>query len=57
VAREGLNLFGQDMDLKLEVRNIFGREYEEFQKRGGNRIYFNRYDVGTTFAASISMSF
>jgi outer membrane receptor protein involved in Fe transport len=57
VAREGLALFGQDMEIKLEVRNILGRGYKEFQERSGNIVYYNRYDVGTMYSASISTNF
>jgi hypothetical protein len=57
VAREGFNFFNQDLETKLEVRNIFGRSYKEFQERGGNTVYYNRYDVGTTFSLSISANF
>lgn len=57
VAREALSLFGADLEAKLEVRNLFGRGYKEFQERGGNIVYFNRYDVGTTIAASITIDF
>jgi outer membrane receptor protein involved in Fe transport len=57
VAREGFNFFAHDMEAKLEVRNIFGQGYKEFQERGGNRVFYNRYDVGTTFSASITVNF
>ena len=57
VAREALSLFGANLEAKLEVRNILGQEYEEFQERGGNVVYYNRYDVGTSFAVSLTMSF
>lgn len=57
VAREGFSLFSHDMEGKLEVRNIFGRGYREFQERGGNVVYYNRYDVGTTFSASLTVNF
>ena len=57
VAREAFQLFDTDLEAKLEVRNIFGNDYEEFQERGGNTVYFNRYDIGTTFSASLTMSF
>lgn len=57
VMREGFDLFGQQLEGKLEVRNIFGKEYREFQERGANRVYFNRYDMGTSFSASLSMKF
>jgi outer membrane receptor protein involved in Fe transport len=57
VARQGFSFFGQDSELKLEVRNIFGQGYKEFQQLDGNTIYYNRYDVGTTFGASFEMRF
>jgi hypothetical protein len=57
VAREAFSLFETDLEAKLEVRNIFGNDYEEFQERGGNTVYYNRYDIGTTFSASLTMSF
>ncbi|HEY0683573.1 MAG TPA: TonB-dependent receptor [Steroidobacter sp.] len=57
VAREALNLFNTDLEAKLEIRNIFGRDYKEFQQRGPNTVFYNKYDVGTTFSASLTMSF
>ncbi|MEP7312358.1 MAG: TonB-dependent receptor [Pseudomonadota bacterium] len=57
VARQGLNIAGQDLELKLEARNILGRDYKEFQERGGNVVYYNRYGVGTSYSVSISASF
>jgi outer membrane receptor protein involved in Fe transport len=57
VLRQGLNLFGRDLEMKLEARNLFGRGYREFQERGGNRVFYNRYDIGTSFSASVSASF
>jgi hypothetical protein len=57
VAREAFNLFDTDLEGKLEIRNIFGRDYKEFQERGPNTVYYNRYDIGTTFSASLTMSF
>lgn len=57
VVRQGLNLFGRDLEMKFEARNIFGRGYSEFQERSGNKVFYNRYDVGTSFSASFSTSF
>jgi hypothetical protein len=57
VAREGFELFGQALEGKIEVRNILGRKHEEFQQSGDNRIEINTYDVGTTFAGSVSVTF
>ena len=55
VAREGVQFLGVDTEIKVEVRNITGTKYQEFQEAGPNRVYYNRYDVGTT--ASIGASF
>ena len=39
------------------ARNIFGRDYQEFQRRGGNVVYYNRYAMGTSLSASVSVKF
>jgi outer membrane receptor protein involved in Fe transport len=57
VAREGFTLFGQEVEAKVEVRNILGTRHQEFQQSGENRIDVNTYDVGTTFAGSLSVTF
>jgi len=57
VAREGFSLFGQDLELKLEGRNLARRGYREFQERGGNRVFYNRYDIGARFSASVTARF
>ncbi len=56
VARQGIKIVGKEIELKLEVRNITGTSYQEFQQSGANRVYFNRYRVGTsaTFGANIT---
>ena len=50
------DLMGRGLELKLEARNILRTGYKEFQERGANRVYYNHYDVGTSFAASVSLS-
>lgn len=57
VAREGVTFLGQELELKLEARNILGTRHQEYQASGGNRIDFNSYDVGTTVSASASITF
>ena len=57
MARQGLNLFSQDVELKLELRNLLSRGYREFQRRGSNRVFYNRYDMGVAYALSLSTSF
>lgn len=58
VLRQEVPLFG-DMrgELKLEARNIFGQDYEEFQESGSNRIDINSYRVGQSFSASFAVRF
>jgi hypothetical protein len=57
VLRQGLTWFQQELEAKLEARNILGRGYQEFQERAGNIVYYNKYDVGTSFIASLTMNF
>ena len=57
VARQGIRLGGVDMELKLEVRNITGTQYREFQESGDNRIYYNRYKQGTSGSIGLDINF
>ena len=57
VFRQGVDLFGAEAEIKLEARNLLGRDNEEFQTDGTNRVEINSYDVGTTLGASISLTF
>ena len=57
VLRQGLTMFQQEVEAKFEARNLLGRGYKEFQERGGNVVYYNKYDVGTSFVASFTVNF
>jgi hypothetical protein len=57
VVRQGLTLFGQMADAKLEARNLFARGYREFQRSGDNVVYFNKYGVGRSFNLSLTLNF
>lgn len=57
VAREGIRLFGADLELKAEARNITGRKHQEYQLFGTNRIDINTYDVGTSFSLGVTAKF
>ena len=57
VARQGVKIAGVNTELKLEVRNITGTRFQEFQQNGANRIYYNLYDVGTTATLGLSVNF
>ncbi|MFN6935708.1 MAG: TonB-dependent receptor domain-containing protein, partial [Tsuneonella sp.] len=58
VARQGFEWPGfGDMELKFEARNVFGRGRIEEQDFGTGIAAINNYDIGTTFAASLSAKF
>ncbi|WP_432768172.1 MAG: TonB-dependent receptor [Sphingopyxis sp.] len=57
VARQGINLLNKEIELKFEARNLTGRDYEEVQEAGDNRIFLNRYKLGRTFSLSASVKF
>jgi outer membrane receptor protein involved in Fe transport len=58
VARQAVKLPGGiNSEVKFEARNILGRKFQEFQEQDGNRVYYNRYKVGTTIAASMTVAF
>ncbi len=55
VARQGFDVAGAEFELKLEARNILGTRHQEYQvNAAGLRIDNNTFDVGTTFAVSLS---
>ncbi len=57
VARQGVKLAGEQIEMKLEIRNITGTKYQEYQQVGSNRNYYNLYDVGTSASFGASITF
>ncbi|MFM6852472.1 MAG: TonB-dependent receptor domain-containing protein, partial [Sphingopyxis sp.] len=57
VARQDLSIMGHDGELKLEARNLTGRDYQEVQQYGANRITLNQYAVGTTITLGATLKF
>jgi outer membrane receptor protein involved in Fe transport len=57
VARQTFPVFGRELELKFEARNLTGRRYQEVQSSGTNRIFLNRYDLGTSLSLSGTLSF
>jgi outer membrane receptor protein involved in Fe transport len=57
VYRQGLDAFGIPLELKLEARNLTGRDHLEFQDNGTNRIDINTYEVGRSFGVGLSAEF
>jgi len=57
VWRQGLTLAGRDVDLKFEARNILYNKYKEYQELDDKRVYYNFYNIGTSFNMSLSTTF
>lgn len=57
VARQGFQLFKNELELKFEARNLTGRKNIEYQQAGDNRVEINSYDVGRTISLSASLKF
>jgi len=57
VARQGIKFLKVPVELKFEIRNITGTIFQEFQENGPNRIFYNRYVLGTTAALGLSLNF
>ncbi|HYD12921.1 MAG TPA: TonB-dependent receptor [Allosphingosinicella sp.] len=57
VLRQEAPIFGNRVEFKFEARNLFGRDYEEFQRAGDNRIDINSYRVGTSFSLGATVHF
>ncbi|NJC07127.1 outer membrane receptor protein involved in Fe transport [Polymorphobacter fuscus] len=57
VARQGIEVSGKTIELKLEVRNITATKNQEFQQSGDNRIFFNLWDVGVSGSIGASINF
>ncbi len=57
VAREGIRIAGVDSEVKFEVRNLTQQKYREYQEAGDRKIYYNRYDVGTSVSLGLGVKF
>ena len=57
VVRQGFDLFGKELELKLEARNLTGRDHEEFQTNGTERIEISSYAVGRSLSLGASLKF
>jgi TonB-dependent receptor len=57
VARQEVPVFGARVEFKLEARNLLGRDYEEFQQSGDNRIDINSYRLGQSLSLGATVHF
>ena len=52
-----LNVGDRDVELGFKVQNILGEDYEAKQSLGDSEIVIDSYEIGTTFAASVKVTF
>lgn len=57
VGRVGFEVIGREAEVKLEARNLTGTFYKEYQESALRRIDINRYALGRSFSASLSLTF
>jgi TonB-dependent receptor len=57
VVRQKLSMFGHELTLGLEARNLLGEDFEEYQTLGGGRVDLNRYELGTNYSVSLAARF
>lgn len=57
VIRQGIATFGVPLELKFEARNLTGTDHFEFIQNDSGRVDTNSYEVGQSFALSVSAQF
>ncbi|MBB3033552.1 TonB-dependent receptor domain-containing protein [Alteriqipengyuania lutimaris] len=57
VYRQGIDIASVPLELKLEARNLTGTDSFEFVENDTGRVDVNSYQVGTSFALSLSAEF
>ncbi len=58
VFRQGFDLFGRELEIKAEARNLLSTNYEETQTfANGTVVNINTYDKGPTFSFGASLKF
>ncbi len=57
VIRQGIDLVGIPLELKFEARNLTGTDNSEYVGNDTGRVDVNSYDIGQSFALSLSASF
>ncbi len=56
VYRKDFEALGQDLGFALELRNLLGTDFDEFQELG-NKIRINNYDLGSSASVSLTARF
>ncbi|ACG77066.1 TonB-dependent receptor [Phenylobacterium zucineum HLK1] len=55
--RHRFELWAQEFTFGVEARNLLGEEFDEYQKRNGDEIKLNNYELGRSVSVSLSARF
>ncbi len=56
VYRKDFEAMGRDLGFALELRNLLGTEFDEYQELG-NKVRINNYDLGSSASVSLTARF
>jgi hypothetical protein len=56
VYRKDFTVKGRDLGFALELRNLLGTDFDEYQEKG-NKIRVNQYDLGQSASVSLTARF
>lgn len=56
VYRKDFSVVGRDLGLAVELRNLLGTDYDEYQEQG-RKIRINNYDLGSSATVSLTARF
>ena len=57
VYRKDFTVADRDLGFALELRNLLGTEFDEYQELNGNKIRINNYDLGSSASVSLTARF
>ncbi|ADL00001.1 TonB-dependent receptor domain-containing protein [Brevundimonas subvibrioides] len=57
VYRKDFTVADRDLGFALELRNLLGTEFDEYQELDGNKIRINTYDLGSSASVSLTARF
>lgn len=57
VFRKDFDYAGREYGFAVQLRNLLGEEFLEYQEQGGNRVIINGYDLGTSGSVSLTARF
>ena len=57
VYRKDFDVIGRELGFALELRNLLGTDYQEYEELGSTKIDVNSYDLGQSASISLTARF